>query len=78
MSLLKHWRHLLFALVALAAVTAFAAACGGDDDEKKATASPAAGSPTAAEKLAFCRFPGSFNRALGFTPAICFSDRAIV
>lgn len=48
MSLFKHWGHLLFALVALGAVAALAAACGGDDDEKKATASPGAGSPTAA------------------------------
>lgn len=48
MSLLRHWRYLLFTLLALGALAAFAAACGGDDDEKKATASPAAGSPTAA------------------------------
>src|SRR3990172_11175688 len=49
MTLFKHWRYLLVALLAVGALAAFSAC--GDDDEEKATETPAATTPAAGERI---------------------------
>src|SRR3990172_445608 len=49
MTLFKHWRYLLVALLAGGALAAFSAC--GDDDEEQATETPAATTPAAGERI---------------------------
>jgi len=49
MTLFKHWRYLLVALLAVGALAAFSAC--GDDDEEQATETPAATTPAAGERI---------------------------